>query len=162
MSNINRYPDGRSYKKPRNNLNETATEKHIKHEGKKHKYGAKETFIDGRRFPTKKEAKHYMMLKQMKMGGYIKDFTMQNKYELQEGFINSSGKKIQSICYIDDFFITCNNDKTFPCDSKGMETPVFKLKKKMFEYKFGYPIILFKKDGDIHRLAKENDPNGKM
>lgn len=156
---INRYPNGKTYK-PRNDLNERATEKKTKGSKRKHKYGAKETFMDGIKFPTKKEARHYQILKQMRMGGYIKDFTMQNKYELQEGFRNKDGKKIQPICYVDDFYVTCNNGKSFPCDSKGMETPVFKIKKKMFEYKFGEPIILFKNDGDIHKLAKENDNNG--
>ena len=67
---------------------------------------------------------------------------MQVTYELQPRFKDKiSGKTIRPITYIADFVITDSNGQVIVVDVKGKETDVFKLKKKMFQYR--YPDIRF-------------------
>lgn len=105
------------------------------YKNKKHKYNAKKVEIDGIAFDSQKEANYYCQLKLMKQAGEIRDFTLQPKYELQPGF-TKNGKKIRPITYIADFLITYNDGSTEIVDIKGMETKDFKLKKKMFDYRY--------------------------
>lgn len=106
-----------------------------KSSGKKHKYNAKKTEIDGITFDSQKEADYYCQLKLLKKSGKIKDFALQPKYELQPAF-EKDGKKFRPITYIADFLITYNDGSTEIVDIKGIETKDFRLKKKMFEYRF--------------------------
>lgn len=60
---------------------------------------------------------------------------MQPKFELQPKF-KKNGKLFREINYVADFKVY-NNDGTIEIiDTKGFETTDFKLKKKMFEYKY--------------------------
>ena len=148
---INKYTDGRIYKVTRSDLHESATEK-INKSNRKHKYGAIATVVDNIKFPTKKEARHYQILNQMLRAGLIKSFKMQVKYEIFPGYIDTKGKKIRSINYVSDFDITTLENEVHVCDSKGMETQMFKVKSKMFGYVYKKDIVMFKKDSDIHKL----------
>lgn len=68
------------------------------------------------------------------------------KYLLQDKFrFVSYGKvkTIREIDYIADFDVYIG-EKKFTIDAKGLETPVFKLKRKMFIYKYERDIILIK------------------
>lgn len=102
---------------------------------KKSKYNNKKTEIDGITFDSKKEAEYYCMLKLLKRAGEIKDFGLQPRYELQPKFAKN-GKKYRAITYIADFVIVNNDGTTEVVDVKGVETQVFKVKKKMFEYQY--------------------------
>lgn len=54
---------------------------------------------------------------------------------------------MRPIFYVVDFLVYENNgDKTY-VDVKGMKTDVFKLKQKLFEYKFNLPLKTAKKSG---------------
>ena len=99
------------------------------------KYGAKPTTVDGIKFASKKEAAYYQELLLRKQAGDIKDFTLQPTFELQPGF-TKNGKKHRPITYTADFAITHNDGSLEVVDVKGVETPVFKLKRKMFEFSF--------------------------
>lgn len=153
---INRYPDGRIYRKKEDEevVLKNAPKK------KKHKYGAVKTTVGDLTFPTKKEARHYTILMQMKRAGLIKSFEMQTTYEIFPGYRNTKGEKVQAITYISDFDITTLDGEVYVCDSKGMETAVFRIKKKLFGYKYGKDIVLFKEDSDIHKLIIGGDDNG--
>lgn len=91
--------------------------------------------MDGIKFDSKKEAEYYCQLKLLKQAGKIKDYRLQPRYELQPAF-KKNGKKYRAITYIADFAIINNDGTTEVVDIKGVETQVFKIKKKLFEYMY--------------------------
>ena len=100
--------------------------------------------VDGIKFDSKKEAEYYYQLKLLKQAGKIKDYRLQQRYELQPAF-KKNGKKYRAITYIADFVITNNDGTTEVVDvksSKTFKTQVYRIKKKMFEYK--YPELTIK------------------
>ena len=102
---------------------------------KKSKYNNQKTMVDGIKFDSKKEAEYYCQLKLLKQAGEIKDYRLQPRYELQPAF-KKNGKKYRAITYIADFAIINNDGTTEVVDIKGVETQVFKIKKKLFEYMY--------------------------
>lgn len=90
--------------------------------------------IDGHEFDSKTEAKRYNELKLLECKGLIKKLQLQPRFLLQEGF-KKNGKTFRKIEYIADFMYE-ENGKVVVEDVKGMKTDVFKLKRKLFEYKF--------------------------
>ena len=114
----------------------------------KSKYRNKKTVVDGITFDSKLEAEYYLHLKLMLKFKKILGFEMQKKVLLQDGYARpSTGTKVRPIFYVVDFLVYENNgDKTY-VDVKGMKTDVFKLKQKLFEYKFKLPLKTVKKSG---------------
>lgn len=106
------------------------------------KYNAKKVVVDGVQFDSKDESNYYLHLKELKELGKIKDFKLQPEYELQPKFINPKGKTILPIKYKADFLIFHNDGTQEVVDVKGFETADFKLKKKMFEYKYDQSLTL--------------------
>lgn len=102
---------------------------------KKNKYRNIKTTVDGIEFDSIKEADYYCQLKLLKRAGEIKDFGLQPRYELQPTF-RKNGTTHRSITYVADFVIDNNDGTTEIIDIKGVETQVFKIKKKLFEYKY--------------------------
>lgn len=102
---------------------------------KRNKYRNQKTVVDGITFDSKKEAEYYCQLKVLKAAGEIKDFGLQVKYELLPTF-KKNGTTYRAITYLADFVITNNDGTTEVVDIKGMETQVFQIKKKLFEYKY--------------------------
>lgn len=90
------------------------------------KYHAKKVEIDGIRFDSKKESERYLELKLLQEAGEIHDLELQVSFPLM---IN--GRKICS--YRSDFTYKVQNEKMIVEDVKGYKTPVYRLKKKMFE-----------------------------
>lgn len=99
------------------------------------KYGNQKTVVDGIEFDSKKEAEYYCQLKLLKKAGEIKDIGLQPRFELQPAF-EKNGVKYRPITYIADFVITNNDGTTEIVDVKGVETQVFKIKQKLFEYMY--------------------------
>jgi hypothetical protein len=98
-----------------------------------HKYGAKKTTIDGITFDSKREATRYSNLCLLERAGAITDLELQPKFELQPSFRDVDGKHQRAIYYIADFaYDEPGCDRRIVEDVKGMETAVFKLKKKLF------------------------------
>ena len=88
------------------------------------------------RFASRKEAKRYGDLRLMEIAGAISDLQVQPKYILQEDFIKN-GKKYRKIEYIADFFyVTKPNLEMIVEDCKGYRNEIYKIKKKLFEYKY--------------------------
>lgn len=102
---------------------------------KKSKYSNIKTVVDGITFDSKKEADYYCQLKLLKQAGEIKDFGLQPRYELLPTF-RKNGTTHRSITYVADFIIDNNDGTTEIVDIKGVETQVFKIKKKLFEYMY--------------------------
>ena len=101
----------------------------------RNKYGAKKTIVDGIRFDSKGEAQRYEALKYMLQQGAIHDLELQPKFDF---WVN--GVKV---CYYKaDFKYKDNLGNEIVEDFKGMKTPTYNLKKKMF--KALYPQYRFK------------------
>ena len=115
----------------------------------------KKTEIDGIIFDSQTESEYYEYLKQLKKDKKIKDFTMQDPFVLQEKFLLVDGKRIEesdkdfkklqranpgctiaAIKYISDFMVYHNDGTIQVVDVKGKKTVDFKLKEKMFNYKY--------------------------
>ena len=107
----------------------------------KNKYNNKKTVVDDIVFDSKNESLYYESLKDMKEKGLIKDYELQPKYLLQESFVKD-GKKYRAITYIADFKVINNDGSFYVVDIKGMLTTEFKIKMKLFNYK--YPNIELK------------------
>jgi hypothetical protein len=107
------------------------------------KYNAKRTEIDGISFDSKVEGKYYEYLKQQQQEGLIKRFELQPIFTLQEGF-RKNGKYFRPILYIADFKVYLNDGSIQIIDVKGFETPDFKIKRKLFEAKYPFKLILMK------------------
>lgn len=105
------------------------------------KYNAKKVEVDGIKFDSKAESEFYLHLKELKESGEITDFMLQPKYELQPAF-EKRGVKFRAIMYVADFLVYHTDGSEQVIDIKGMETADFKLKKKMFEYKFPQKLSL--------------------
>ena len=106
------------------------------------KYNSRKTVIDGITFDSKKEAKRYIELKKKQDEGEITDLRLQVPFELVPSFtIEIDGKKRRrrNIRYIADFVYYENCQKVIE-DVKGRKTDIYKLKKKLFEYKFNTTI----------------------
>lgn len=102
---------------------------------KRSKYGARKTTIDGITFDSQHEAKYYQQLTLLQRAGEVKQFELQPVYELQPGYKRGK-KKIQPITYKADFLVTYKDGRQEIIDCKGMKTEVYRIKKKMFEYKY--------------------------
>ena len=102
------------------------------------KYNSRKTVIDGITFDSKKESKRYVELKKKQDEGEITDLRLQVPFELLPSFtieIDGKKRKRRNIRYIADF-VYCENGQKVVEDVKGRKTDVYKLKKKLFEYKY--------------------------
>ena len=101
------------------------------------KYFSKKVEVDGIKFDSKREANYYIKLKELENEGKIKDLELQKNYLLQEKF-KLGNKTRREITYRADFtYVTTEDDKLHVVDVKGYRTEVYRLKKKLFEYKYG-------------------------
>ena len=92
-------------------------------------------------FDSKKKIHRYKDLELLESTDYICNLELQKKFLLQEGYTNAKGKKIRPIYYIADFYYyDYINNKWVVEDVKGVRTDVYKLKKKLFEYKYNLTI----------------------
>ena len=100
------------------------------------KYHSSKTRVDGITFDSKAEATRYCELKIMQKAGYISGLTLQPEFELIPTY-KKNGKTVRKTVYKADFrYYDQFTGKTVIEDVKGVKTPVYKLKKKLFEYLF--------------------------
>lgn len=99
-----------------------------------HKYRAKPVTVDGHRFPSKAEARRYGQLQLLVRAGKITDLRLQPRFVLQEKF-RHEGRILRAITYTADFAYRENGIEIVE-DVKGIETPVFRLKWKLFLARF--------------------------
>lgn len=106
------------------------------------KYRNVPTVVDGIRFPSKRQASRYLTLKLREQAGEIVDLVCERPYDL---VVNGT-----KVCrYVADF-VYAEVVKTRPNaityepvveDSKGVRTPVYKLKKKLMRALHGVEIL---------------------
>jgi hypothetical protein len=106
---------------------------------KQNKFKNKKVSVNGKVFDSKKEAQRYQELKLLEKSGIIKDLELQKRFILLEGF-KKNNKTYRPIYYYADFvYYLIYEKKTVVEDvkaSKYFTTDVYKLKKKLFEYKY--------------------------
>ena len=105
-------------------------------------YGNKKTVVHGIKLDSKWESERYLYLKSLEKAGRITDLELQPRYNLM---VND-----QKICaYVADFKYNKENAdgiwEHIIEDAKGVETPEFKLKKKLMKAVFDIDIYLSKK-----------------
>ena len=115
------------------------------------KYNATKTVYDGIKFDSQLESIIYRELKRMLNVDTIQALKLQIPYILHDKFTNCVGRKIQAIKYIADFVVTKGN-AVYVIDSKGMILSDFKLKMKMFEYKYNMQLHIVKNVSDVRLL----------
>jgi len=104
---------------------------------KQSKYKNKKVVYNGIKFDSQKEGAYYLKLKMLEEKGIIQDLQLQVKFELLPNF-KFNGKTIRGINYYADFTYKQDGELHI-VDTKGIRTDVYKLKKKMMNYK-GYDI----------------------
>lgn len=101
------------------------------------KYNAKRTTRNGYNFDSLLEADRFQQLALAEKAGEIADLTVHPTFELQPAFTDHTGKKHRAIIYEADFYYLDLATEGFVIeDVKGIETPTFKLKYKMFLYRY--------------------------
>lgn len=104
------------------------------------KYHNKKVIVNGHKFDSIKEANYYNQLKLLQRAGFIRDLELQKTFILQPSF-KLNNKTRRQITYKADFTYFSNEDnKIHVVDVKGFRVDVYKVKKKMFEYKYGIEI----------------------
>lgn len=96
----------------------------------KSKYRNSPTTVDGIRFDSKKEAEYYKKLKLLQESGEVSFF-------LRQVPIHFSGGK-----YVADFLVVYADGTAKIVDVKGVETEVFKLKKRIIEAEYPFEITV--------------------
>lgn len=105
------------------------------------KYGNESCEVDGIRFSSQLEARYYQRLKLLQRVGEVSEIKLQVPYILQPAYELPDGTKVRAIKYVADFVVSFSDGRKQVVDTKGMRTPIYKLKKKMLLYK--YPEINF-------------------
>jgi len=123
------------------------------------KYGARKTEFDGIMFDSQLELSFYKKLRE----NNVVILERQTKFVLQESF--HIGKElIREIAYKADFLIEWCWRKIY-IDSKGMEVPEFKIKHKMWLFKYGNTHELIVTGSFIRLMATLNaikDPTNNL
>ena len=102
------------------------------------KFGNVRTKVDGISFASKAEAARYQELKLLEKAGKIAVLTLQPRYSLESG-----GKTICTYVADFEYFLTPadGSRRKVTEDVKGIETAVFKLKRKLFEAQY-WPLTI--------------------
>ena len=101
----------------------------------KSKFKAYKATINDITFDSLNESRFYIKLLQDKKAKIVKSFELQKEFELIPPYVKN-GKKIRKMSYIADFVVKKSDGQVLVIDVKGIETDVFKLKQKLFEYKY--------------------------
>jgi predicted nuclease of restriction endonuclease-like RecB superfamily len=100
-----------------------------------HKYGARKKEVDGHMFDSTAEALAYQVLKRWEQAGEISSLELQPRFVIVEASRDAQGRKVRAREYRADFrFI--RDGRSVVVDVKGFPTPIFLLKKRMFEMQY--------------------------
>lgn len=116
------------------------------------KYGARKTVVDGITFASKKEADRYCELKLLEKAGEICNLRLQVPFELIPALYEETeevykkgankgkpkrGKCIEKavVYYADFVYQNIGRDRIVE-DVKGMRTPVYIIKRKLFRWRY--------------------------
>lgn len=101
------------------------------------KYSAQQTEYNGTTYASKLEAETAAQLDLLVKTGVVTEWEGQVPFQLHAGIV-----------YRADFVVHYKDGGPRTIDSKGMETPEFKLKRKLFEDLYG-PLDVIKRAADI-------------
>lgn len=128
------------------------------------KYHNTKTVADGIKFDSKLEAERYAQLKILERAGVIRALELQPSFGLLPSF-RKNGKTWRKTVYKADFrYILAKDDRIIIEDVKGSTaviTDVFRLKQKLFEYKYPEYTISIVTSKDIKKFQRETKV-GKM
>ncbi|MFC1959135.1 DUF1064 domain-containing protein [Chloroflexota bacterium] len=113
----------------------------VKQPAKPSKYRNTKVKADGYTFDSKAEYQRYLVLKLWQEQGVIQDLQVHPRYELLPAFTDSAGERHRGISYVADFAYQENTQQIVE-DVKGVETQVFKIKKKLLLHR--YPDLVFR------------------
>lgn len=99
------------------------------------KFNNKKVTFAGHTFDSKAELAYYKKLLRLQAAGKVEAIQLQPVFLLQEGFLKN-GVEHKKITYIADFRVYYTNGKVDIVDVKGVETEVFRIKRKLFEYRY--------------------------
>lgn len=105
------------------------------------KYRNKKILVDNIKFDSVLESNVYLKIKELAREHEFK-CTIQPFYLLQEKY-KLKNLTVRNITYTADFELQIGGN-TYTLDVKGMETDVFKIKKKMFGKVYGREVICIK------------------
>lgn len=132
------------------------------------KYGNKKVIVDNIVFDSAIESRYYIYLSGLKAQGIVTGIELQPVFTLQESF-RKDGKLHRAITYKADYKVSYADGRKEIVDIKGFTTTDFKIKQKMFEYKFRelrLILLTFSKiDGgwiELDQLAKNRKQRKKM
>ena len=109
------------------------------------KYNAKKVEIDGIVFDSRAEGRFYEHLLDLMHDGVVESFEMQKPYTLLDKFPHpKTGKTIRAIKYVPDFEVIYTDGRVEVVDVKGMRTDVFRMKCKLFMFRYQIPLVLVK------------------
>ncbi|MCK1987139.1 DUF1064 domain-containing protein [Lysinibacillus fusiformis] len=121
------------------------TIKHIIHvepvKEKRNKYNNKKVEHDGIKFDSKMERDYYDHLIDLQNKGIISEFIMQKNYVIFDGYTKNDSK-VRPIIYRADFEVHYPDGRIEVIDIKGQPTKDFNIKKKLFEYRYPFELIL--------------------
>jgi hypothetical protein len=106
------------------------------------KYGNRKVKYDGYTFDSLAERDRYIQLRFMEQEGEITALCVHPRYELIAAY-EKNERKIRAAHYEADFEYRSNDDGTLIIeDVKGVQTAVFKLKRKLFESMYPHEITI--------------------
>lgn len=108
------------------------------------KYGNRKVTVGGETFDSQREYDRYCQLRLMEKAGLIKELRRQVKFVLIPSQ-KKNGKVAERECaYYADFVylekVGLGEWQTVVEDAKGMKTEVYKIKKKLMRYVYGYEV----------------------
>lgn len=103
------------------------------------KYGAVRTTVKGITFDSKAESRYYLYLLSEQKQGRIKEIELQPEFIIIEPY-KIGKRRVAATKYVADFKVTYADGRIEIIDVKGMKTPVYRLKKKLVESKYGIEI----------------------
>jgi hypothetical protein len=104
------------------------------------KSAKKKRTINGYTFDSDIEYKFYEYLLSQQEQGIVKSIEIQPVYLLQEAY-KKYNRNIRKIEYIADFCVVYSDESEIIYDVKGMVMNDFKLKRKLFDYKYADKIL---------------------
>lgn len=131
-------------------------------EEKKNKFGSKKCQINDIVFDSMLEGRFFLYLLTLHEQKIVSCIVTHPKFQLQKSF-KKYGKTIRAIEYFADFQVTYADGTEIIYDTKGRETADFKIKQKMFNYRYPDLTLVCVKDEKgnwINKTTKEALPFG--
>lgn len=100
------------------------------------KYGNRRVSHDGYTFDSKAERKRYDQLRLLQMAREITGLIVHPRYTILDKFTDVHGLSHREVKYIGDFEYVTSEGERICEDVKGVETAIFKLKRKLFCFRY--------------------------